>query len=134
MNIEQQCINLQIAKRLKELGVKQESYFFWVKLKDNGYDISERWNVPDYNLEQDYSAYTVAELGIMLPDRVEKNGESYCFIEWKLGGKYLMNYYGEFMLKTTHLKEDTHCYASIEANARGKMLIYLLENGMIKNG
>jgi len=29
MNLEQQVVSLEYAKRLKELGVKQESLLFW---------------------------------------------------------------------------------------------------------
>jgi len=29
MNLDQQVCSLEIAKRLKELGLKQDSYFYW---------------------------------------------------------------------------------------------------------
>ncbi len=89
MKLETQVIVLELAKRLKELGVKQESLFQWVH-HDNGYHPSDpehakEWYVHDRSwianqhdlalrkvsehiLDEDcISAFTVAELGEMLP-------------------------------------------------------------------
>ena len=40
MKLEKQVVSMEIAKRLKELGVKQESEYFWVEHK--------QINEPDY--------------------------------------------------------------------------------------
>lgn len=91
MKLIDQVCTLSQAKRLKELGVRQESLFSWCgdetkRLMDNGKDglaISD-WvyldsTIPANNQEADHrsmvpsakpfaAAFTVAELSVMLPD------------------------------------------------------------------
>lgn len=99
---------------MKELGFKQESLFYYIPTS------SSLWLSPMIGVEKDekcVSAYTVAELGEMLPD----NCKSY------KGGKY---FYWECRLihKTGYQSVSG---ASTEADARAKMLIYLKENNLI---
>lgn len=114
MKLEQQVSSLELAQKLKELGVKQESYFVWLKVTD-GHKL-----VPSYILRLDgaeewCSAFTVAELGEMLP---------IITASWKGGlGKW-----------TCEVPPQMEChveYAETEADARAKMLIYLAEKGLI---
>lgn len=89
MKLQDQVCTLEQAKRLKELGVKQESLFSWCgdetkRLMDNGKDglaVSD-WvyidsTIPANNQESDHrslvpsakpfaAAFTVAELGVMI--------------------------------------------------------------------
>lgn len=67
MTLESQVCSLDLAKRLKELGVKQESEFWWVQVwSTTPTDLDGRWRVefgasrmpPSGSL----SAFTVAEL------------------------------------------------------------------------
>ena len=72
MRLEDQVCSLHLAKRLKDLNVKQNGYFYWTpvylkslkpeewKLEILYYDLS---SLPDWC----YSAFTVAELLEMLP-------------------------------------------------------------------
>lgn len=108
MKLEDQVCSLELAKRLKEFGVKQESAFYWTNVHwEKGREprwalISselingERWRTP----KNGFSAFTVAELGEMLTKEQIKNS---------LDGS-----------------DDT------EANARAKMLIHLSEKGIVK--
>ena len=125
MKLENQVCGLDLAKRLKELGVKQESLFWWVDAYENYKITSEAYN-EDWvvrsekngfsNISDDKkcSAFTVAELGEMLPENV-------CWRDYRKGyGKWGFNW-GDFRAE-----------ADTEANARAKMLVYLLENKLIK--
>lgn len=141
MRLEDQVTSLELSKKLKELGVKQESYFYWVyrparkKSKLNCLDgTKESYTIQDLTPKwhkkcqtngilkgaskeymnwiksfQFYSAFTVAELGEMLPIGVSSR-KSYT------GGDFMVKY------KTVYKRADT------EVNARAKFLIYLLEN------
>jgi len=110
MTLENQVCSLDLAKRLKELGVKQESLFWWNQFAQD--DLS-------YNLQAEksdlcISAFTCAELGEMLP--VEY---------WEKQGRTIVGTYGFWF------GDEEAVYADTEADARGKMLIYLLENRLI---
>ncbi len=142
MKLEQQVTSLELSKRLKELGVKQDSYFYWVKLKDNFelFSLAEVYikelNKGESQIET-YSAFTVAELGDMLPKALE--------MKTKTRGQKYMKFFLEFFWDDSD-KKNTVVYrtndelqidywvfkdAKTEAEARAKMLIYLLENKLI---
>ncbi len=205
MELEKQVCSLESAKKLKELSVKQESLFYWNRVRylsgidnptkqeikdkkliaikshfkiDEGKDLwcYEGWKIERNNREiphlweagivgalnccgntkenisnalskelenskkeLSYSAFTVAELGEILP-KTFKASKDITFpkeiqrkedvVEWNLemrnGGLEVVYiwYYHEAMDYLT-IKGDT------EAEARAKMLIYLLENKLI---
>jgi hypothetical protein len=71
MKLEDQVVSLELAKKLKEPGVKQESAFWW-NLRFN----SGEWHLDSYQIftksnaspcDDSISAFTVAELGEILP-------------------------------------------------------------------
>ena len=72
MTLEQQVVSLELAKRLKELGVRQESLFWW-EVESGGYQniiTKERISGnPSYPADL-YCAFTVAELCSLLPESV----------------------------------------------------------------
>ena len=68
MNLEQQVCSLDLAKQLKVFGVKQDVGFVWA-LADTDRSNGE-WMIFERRrcwLEGDVAAFTVAELGEMLP-------------------------------------------------------------------
>jgi hypothetical protein len=71
MKLENQVCSLDLAKRLKKLGVKQESLFWWSAHTEpatlwNEWSLEKQEGSPDTS----YAAFTVAELGEMLPDYI----------------------------------------------------------------
>lgn len=121
MELKNQCVSLELAKKLKELGCKQKSLFYWLQVSAHiGTDI---WELVDeepgeyYPKEQWCSAFTVAELGEMLPRTQIDNQFTSSGTYWKVYCPLAKNYIGE---------------ADTEANARAKMKIYLLENKLIQ--
>lgn len=68
MNLENQVVSLELAKKLKELGVKQESLYWWVNeyQEMKGGISASTWLLKDWKEAQGYkkhiSAFIVAEL------------------------------------------------------------------------
>ena|SRR5258708_4404260 len=125
MKIEEQVTNLELSKKLKELGVKQESLYYWGKAGMLGWQINNanyarsRWSI--FHI---ISAFTVAELGKLLPDTIEVNNTHWTLtIEKSFTGSWDVRYGNEVRVSG---KADT------EADTRAKMLIYLIEHGEIK--
>lgn len=124
MRLEDQVPSLELSNKLKELGVKQESLFYWVNFKDSG--VISAWysseiNIEKGNIEIICSAFTVAELGEMLPKLTvscltlngKKEESAACYLDTSLESKRVYK------------------MADTEANARAEMLIYLLEKKLI---
>ena len=134
MELEKQVTSLDLSKRLKELGVKQESLFWWAEYRHGHLHPDWKWQVTDSLYEGDYdhyrnavSAFTVAELGEMLPASRALSGNRW-FEYWKYDdawGIQLQTQVRDAMQTLWSVLEPT------EADARAKMLIYLLENKLI---
>lgn len=149
MNIENQVCSLELAKKLKELGVKKDSIFYWADgilvnniemelLLENGTvrtlsGVYNDW--PDRKVAELYSAFSVAELGEMLPhDLIVKYKDffgdidqvSYRLMIQKTDPNDWNVYYYE--------KHEENCDFSDSnlANALAKMLIHLIENKLIE--
>ncbi len=127
MKLENQVVSLELSKKLKELGVKQDSLFYWVGMSiRKGKDVKvgfALWSKKELDKlikelgqtqEAIISAFTVAELGEMLPEEVTSNS------------KRLSYPHRFFNFKSLPFKMP-----NIEADARAKMLIYLIENKLI---
>lgn len=126
MKLEDQVCSLELAKRLKELGVKQESLFYWFTNQ-----LVYRCDLSKWEKCKKYifSAFTVGELGEMLPKRLEitihdvshinaigiQIGQEYCFRD-------------EFQPPTFEKRFEL----VTEADARAKLLIFLLKNKLLK--
>ena len=124
MDLQQQVVSLPLAKKLKELGVKQESLFWWVDGRLILQNLSYfNLDAPKSYFEGDrYPAYSVAELGEILPAGVQ------------------CNKVGPLSNNPSQKQWGWHCWqvdknhsedADTEADARAKMLIYLIENQLI---
>lgn len=127
MRIEDQVANLELSFRVHELGVNIESLFYWTPsdFKADGWDIQSletRKNYPRLISGESVSAFTVAELGEMLP---------------KWYASYRVNEDSPISFKTGMFwrcegGDPFHKEAGkSEADSRAKMIIYLIENKII---
>ena len=126
MRLEEQVVSLELAKELKELGVKQESLFTWFRRYNPEHDEH------DYIIEltsefnqsgEDYSAFTVAEVGELIGCR----------------GTTLPIYHDSYVSHLINQRQDGTWgigdyigESGTEADARAKLLIHLIEEGIIK--
>lgn len=139
MKLEQQVVSLELAQKLKELGVKQESFFIWKQCINKQLacyqipTVSTHKNV-DNDDEIIASAFTVAELGEMLPSGLSKDGKNYRIHIVNGNGLKYLDYVTYENGTPTFLLQGYPMLANskdTEADARAKMLIYLLENKLI---
>ena len=152
MKLENQVVSLELAKKLKKLGVKQSSIFYWLphynSTADTFFDINyegQGWLLggkikKEIVLKEDkhnntFSAFTSVELGKMLPTR-NKNFEYDLRIDRffiNLLTQFCINYYDSYNNK--YLIKTDFTYDGIidetQVNAMAKMLCYLIENKLI---
>lgn len=142
MELESQVTSLEISQKLKMLGVKQESYFVWLCNRPQRRN-EEKWEIKkteDWKLENVfdwYPAFSCSELGEMLPKGlVGRNG--YPGTALHIGRKYPDDWFCGYSFvcdydnKPSYFHWDCCEEADTLADAMGKMLCYLYENGLIK--
>ena len=131
-SIERQVCSLELAKKLKKLEVKQDSLRYWIYCPETKeWVLAQRKWTKNWKM---YSAFTVAELGELLPFKIYSNPIPNPFelkIN-KLENKWEVYYlaYESRELNNTDLCPTIS--ADTEADARAKLVIYLLENNLTK--
>ena len=115
MELKDQVTSVELSNKIHELGVIFPSMFYrdWTGAKE---EEIQMWETPDY-CPDNVNCFTVAELGEKLQDysgNVEYDGK---FKKWRI--IYFESSY------TTEI-------IGSEADARAKLLIYLLENKLLK--
>ena len=139
MKLEQQCCSLEQGKRLKELGVTAEPLFWHVIDIDpiTPLDIIQKWQHSNFDQCEKYPAYTVAELGVMLPEEIgHKYNEhsSYYYMQGhsdvpvKYPKLWVIWYEDNDLSPELEVLNMQFAAGDTEAEARAAMLIYLLEN------
>jgi hypothetical protein len=115
MELSKQVASLELSKKLKALGVKQESAFSWVGPDE--YVQLQKVSADSIRVDiEKCAAFTVAELGLLLGDRMQSGfneGRGF-FCDWRGNDKVEQQ------------------WAETEADCRAFMLIHLLETGIIK--
>ena len=144
MEVKDQVCTLEQAKKLKELGVKQEALWFWVyptkeSMISSGLDIYYHLQAKDIigdNEGDEFdnsmaSAFGVAELGVIMPDEIFKNDWCYTLRCDKRDDNWTVNYTAESETSEWGINDINGFTEKNEASARSQMLIYLLENNLI---
>lgn len=123
MYFEYQVCSLKLAQKLKKLGVQSPSYFAWWENTRRIVVLGE-WteSIPANVFKKNnpiYSAYTVGELGEMMPVY------GLMFRSFQTPSKWTVEFGGKDGIMAYTAEDYT------EADARAKMLIYLIENNLI---
>lgn len=126
MTLDNQLTNKELSQKMKELGFPQDSLFYWSK---NG---GHQWRIENsyyfkVDKRADISAYTVAELGEMLPMEIEDGKGK---LNFKISNKE-DGWSIRYVLAEREGKTIFKFIEKTEADARAKMLIYLKENNLI---
>lgn len=155
MKIEDQVVSLPLARRLQELDVKHSSLFYWVSGKTseniNCFSLGFIANIfsNGEQFEEIYHAYTVSELGEILPNSVLDQSQS-PFDEFRISIKKFISI-DENLIKTNNFIINYDCslteatgpnawiyrqltkniYGPNLANVMAEMLIWLIENGHV---
>lgn len=142
MKLEQQVVSLELAKKLKELGVKQfGTLFAWAEVAQKEKDYLGRplwkYQIVKNNFQADIefiAAFTVAELGELLPWCVNKKSEMpFCLEIRKMIADVDNDEWTVRYIRGKNAEEQIPVTDDTEANARAKMLIYLLENKLLES-
>lgn len=147
MTLENQVASLELSRKLKELGVRQESLFYWANTERVKPTLYVRTGIgdttfgyttlgaeevrgnpywfPEEELDEDdwYSAFTVAELADVLAD------EKYLTLTKVNTGRWTSTYYNNDGLAEPG--KDSFIEQKLP-DAMAQMLIYLLENKLVK--
>ena len=139
MTLEQMCCSLEPSIKLKELGVPQNSVFYWTDediILMPGYD---KWKITNakglYQPAKYISAFTSGELGEMLPYAIKKQDILYFLEQSKRTSGH--NYDSPIaFIEVAYVSISAGAIAlpiqeKTEADARAAMLIYLLKNKLI---
>jgi hypothetical protein len=125
MKLDEQVTSLELSKRLRALGAPQTSVFFWVETKKGDANPllvgPNAVDIPDADF---YSAFTVAELGALIP---------YSFVSerrasgrWECGQRYHLDVEGSSPRHPFADVTDVF-FGNTEVEVRAKTLIFVLE-------
>jgi hypothetical protein len=147
MNLEDQVCSLELSEKLLTLGVKQKSIFVWEYFDKKCYSVKfiPYAVVPDsLNNFKLFPAFTVAELGEMLPPWIDiKKNEPFNIFGLQIikrqsrNIQFIVSYEcdtiaGEEVNNPLARLQLCKTFDEKEAYARAKMLIYLLENKLME--
>lgn len=130
MKLETQVVSLKLSQKLKALGVKQESLFLWT----TNTSPETLWSLDRFEEKfgnpgeghDEFSAFTAAELGEMLPD--EKTNKVRTM---RIFGTWFCEVYD---YNTPHAALTICAHREVHENeveARAGMVVFLIENGLI---
>lgn len=119
MEIEKQVVSFELAIRLNELNVQQDSLFYWGVGFNGSYLLFNDYKYDSISLP--ISAFTATELLEMLPCTFGLSKDARLMIDRNYHGKYCVQY-----------KDSIYYFQSMSlTDALAEMLIFHVEKGII---
>ena len=149
MNLEDQVCSFELAKQLKELGVKQESLFYRFDHECHTYLFCKYYEQysphVNLNIEEGYASFTASELIELLPHRITlKEGEPFNSFRLRIEKSFVVEEGLIIIYLINYFCDSTECtgenawlqrglfqhniWANNFCNALAKTLIYIIEN------
>ena len=139
MILTQLVTDKETSQRLKELGVKQNSYAYWVKFMHE--EVVLQLGLSDGSApavgelcEWTASAFTASELLELLPESIWRGEEDNKRLEFLILNKDACYGYWCRYQNINFIKQETAIFGTTAVDSLGYMLIYLIEQGIIKVG
>lgn len=147
MNLEDQCVSLELAKKLKELGIEQNSIFNWEYYDEQCYAVKyfPYSILPDnVNKFQLYSAFTSDELFDLLPAWIDTKNEKFNIFHLNLQKHTTENirYIARYICDVSFIEETDNpmfimqsfikAHSSKLADCLAELLILVKEQGLDK--
>ena len=133
MTLQDQLTSVELSNRLHQLGVVAPSIFYRDSTCSKENEILKWENKDGDYCPDNVNCYSVAELGEMLPERTEyikTRGTTLHNI--RCLKRLSENLFVRVIIAENIEEEKTPWFsAKTEANARAKMLVYLLENKLL---
>lgn len=128
MELNKQVVNLELSKKLKELGYPQEGLFMWVE----SYASVEIWGTTNIGQYPSYSMLCVAPTVAELLDKMPSGAR---VLDWSLDK--CDGIYTCWLFRTDNInaeKNGIHMEDGYEnpANCLAKMLMWLVENNYVE--
>ena len=147
-DITKHVTSLELSRELKEAGVPQKSLFIWVENSgihectyfgdgEDDFSLILSGDYMDSDIDkgtEEYSAFLASELGEMLPGEINlpfKNRKKRLHNHFLLIKKCSAGFKNMVSYLNWNSQEQLHERAETEANARGKMLLYLIKEGLV---
>lgn len=136
MELQKQLTSLPLSRRLEKLGVKQDSYFMWFPIYNHSSNMNEE-NIFEWRLiprkdemhgTEVVSAFTCSELGNLLPFSFDLDGSKRGWESYKAGEK---GGWESWIVGEGGRMIGSKFETETEAEVRGLLLAYLLENGLL---
>lgn len=131
-NIQKHVTSLELSKKLKELGFKQESYFSWIRReRERKYSVWNPTEESEFSIGDEVDkipAYLASELWELLPEFLAESDGYYSrwHVTWSLLPDAELRMVNNIMGHSLeYFTDDDKSVANVIARA----MIYLMENG-----